>query len=446
VFLFRFTYRFAWFLITPILVFLTKYFIKKWQSGLPNRLGRFFYPDGTPMDFIPYCVWFHAVSVGEFNALYPVLEYFRGTPLVLSVGTETAHTIALKKLAEEIENNQIRLIYMPWDNPEVINRTLERIRPIAIVLTETELWPALIDKASQMSIRICVINARLSDSSFSSYNILKIFIPYLFRNLSLVLAQSNADAKKFRKLGTRIKNIKITGNIKFGSLPFINKENSNKLKSKFGYDAENIVLIAVSTHPEEEAKIISIHQELKEKYPQLRLILAPRHPERFEIVKDLIQSAAKLQTIQWSQIKAQVESYAEFEKFIQTSNDVLLVDTLGDLVQIFLVSDIAFVGGTLVEKIGGHNVLEPAAAALPVLVGPHYHKNIETVEILEKAQALYVAETLEEMRNFIERLIQDSGARVVMGANGRDFIQKNRRILKDSAEILRDFVFSNPEL
>lgn len=439
---FRFIYTLAWSIILPILVFLAKNFIKKWQHGLQNRLGNFTYPDGTEMDFIPYSVWFHAVSVGEFNALYPVLEYFRGTPIVVSTGTQTAQNIAEKKLEEDILNNQIRLIYMPWDHPKIVNRVMEKIKPSALVLTETELWPALIDKASQMNTKICMINARLSDSSFNSYRVLKIFVPWLFKNLSLILAQSKIDAQRFKDLGSRIKNIKVTGNIKFGSLPLLNREGSLKLKESFGYGPENLILIAASTHPEEEAKIISMYQDLREKYPELRLILAPRHPERFEIVKDLIQAAAKLETVRWSEIKAQVESYASFEKFIKSSTDVLLVDTLGDLIKLFLVSDMAFVGGTLVEKVGGHNVLEPAAAAVPVLIGPYYFKNTDTVEILEKAQALHVSETTEEMRNFIERLINDPGARLAMGANGRDFVNKNRKILKNTAEQLRDFVFS----
>jgi 3-deoxy-D-manno-octulosonic-acid transferase len=377
-------------------------------------------------------IWFHAISVGELNALIPLLYAFMGRPLVLSVGTTTAHKLAQDKLKEEIETNLIRLIYMPWDHPYIVSKVLDQIQPSAVILMESEIWPALINEAYKRQIKTIVINAKLSDISLKYYKLATWFIAPIFRKLSLVLAQSAQHCRKYIEMQVDPDHVYMTGNIKFAALPDIKASANHDLRAELGYSKENIVWVCGSTHPEEETLLVAIFQELQTEFPELRLILAPRHPERFNTVETIINSAAHLIPHRFSRHCEELAT-----KQSSGQNDILLIDTIGDLMKIYSIANIVLVGGTINETIGGHNVLEPACHAAPVVVGPYFHKNTEMVHMLEQADGLLIAETKEDIRLIIKDLASHEHKRIVMGANGKKLVESNRKILTNVATKLK---------
>lgn len=383
----------------------------------------------TESDSLEKPVWFHAVSVGELNALIPIFKNFQGMRLVLSVTTQTAFELAQTKLKNEIEHNQIRLFYMPWDHPWIVNKVLARIRPRAIILMESEIWPALIYEAKKRSVKLLIINAKISDSSFEMYKSFYFIFRPIFSMFDLILAQSPAYSRHYIELGVPKNKVFMEGNMKFSVLPSL-KYDKDEFKESLGYKSEDLIWVCASTHEEEEAILISIFQELKDQFQNLKLIIAPRHPERFSIVENLINSAAKLIPVRLSA-----------NQRIESQDDVLLVDTIGDLYDIFCISNIAFVGGTLNEKVGGHNVLEPASCNIPVFIGPFYHKNRAVVDMLEEAQGLYIAETKEEIKIFLKDLLSHPDKRVLMGANAKKLVDLNKKIVFNVANKIKELVY-----
>jgi len=469
---FYFLYYIGWSLAIPVLVFLSKTFIPKWKSGLDNKLGRLNpedFPDLAkakkslqPTRHLQGPIWFHAVSVGELNALIPLLQFFSGLRIVLSVTTQTAYEMAKNKLQDDLENNRIKLFYMPWDHPEIIQKTLLRIRPCAIILMESEIWPALLIEASNLGIKLGIINAKLSDKSLKLYQLLpQVFYP-IFKTLDLVLCQSPADSRKYLTMRVPKEKIYMTGNMKFSAIPTKSHAEAMQFRDLIGYKTSDLIIVCGSTHEEEEALLISIFQELKGVYPSLRLILAPRHPERFATVEDFINSAAKLVPIRLSKLKTSINARArlnleekasisdilkavseidEHEDLdnlkVKSANDVVLVDTIGDLMDMFSISNIAIIGGTINEKIGGHNVLEPASCGIPVVIGPFYHKNKFMVESLEEAGGIRIAEAKEDLRLILDSIIKNPDLRILMGAQGKNLTQKHKKISFNVAEKIK---------
>jgi len=428
--IFNILYLFIWTLILPALCLLAHSFIPKWKPGLKMRLGELdptIFP--TESEGIERPVWFHAVSVGELNALIPIFNNFQGMRIVLSLTTHTAYNLAQSKLKEEIETNRIRVFYMPWDHPNIVKKVITRIKPRAIVLMESEIWPALINEAHSRKIKLIIINAKLSDSSFENYrNLYFIFRP-IFSKFDLLMTQSPNDSRKFIRLGINKSKILMTGNMKFSILPS-QKRNKEEFRQDLGYTSKDLLWVCGSTHEEEEVVLISIFQEIREEFPELRLILAPRHPERFSIVEDMINSAAKL-------IPVRLSSSLK----IETQEDILLVDTIGDLYDIYSISDLAFVGGTLNLKVGGHNVLEPASCKIPVLVGPSYHKNTQIIDMLEESEGLLVAETKEDIRILLKDLLSNSHKRILMGVNAKKLVDDNKKIIFTVAQKLKEVIY-----
>lgn len=454
-------YFFVWTLILPFLVLAALTFVAKWRDAVRQKLG--FLPGNLKNIYKnKKRIWFHTVSVGEFNAALPVIQSFSGETLVVSTGTKTAQEMAAKKLAREIEVGKVILIYMPWDHPLIMFFSFMQIKPSHLITLETEIWPALLFTAKLFKTPVAVINARLNDSSFAWYKAFSFFFRDVFSSFSLVLSQSATDNRKFIEMGLSRDNTIMLGNIKFALTPAIAPERIPALRESFGYQEDSMVLLAASTHEEEEAVILSIYAELKELFPQLRLIIAPRHPERFDIVEDYINSAANLIPLRFSKIKAEYDKYQEkiriekasYEKrglslefkakplkpFIENCNDVLLVDTIGDLAKIMAAADIAFVGGTIPDNVGGHNVLEPAVYGIPVLIGVNYFKNVETVEMMEAEGALEVGQTKQELKFALKSLLESDDKRVLMGARALNTMKKNQQILKSCIEKLNDFI------
>ncbi len=393
-------YFIGWTLALPVLCLLSLFVIKKWKSSLLQKLTifdkDFFYAysrnknqfknfsdtrlssskkrslpgvnehfegesnavdENFEIDSKP--VWFHAVSVGELNALLPVLDHFSGISMIISVTTKTAYELAHLKLKNKIEANQIKVFYMPFDHPLLIKRIFKLVNPQALVLLESEIWPALFAEAKNAGVKLAIINAKLSDKSFKAYDALSIFFRPILNMVDVFLVQTADYSRKLLRLGVNKDKVFVLGNIKFSSLPKLDNFNATEFRSELGYHKDDVLLVCASTHEEEEATLISIFHELKEDFDNIRLIIAPRHPERFNTVKEIVDSAAKL-----------IPHFYTDDEPIANVDDVLIVNTIGDLLKFYAISDIAFMGGTLNEKIGGHNILEPAFFAKPIVSGP----------------------------------------------------------------------------
>ena len=429
-------YEIFWQLLMPVLWLLSETTVSKWKDGFRSRQAKEF------NDLPAKPIWFHAVSVGEFNAMLPILKYFSEFNIIVSTTTASSQALAKKKLAAEIMEGRLQVIYMPFDAPSIIQKTFSIIKPKALIIMETEIWPALIYEAYIREIPTSIINARLADKSFKQYKSSLFLFNWIFNKLSLVLAQSPEDSRKFLELKAPADKVFMTGNMKFAVIPEIKKDQSANLKRSMGFTKDHILMVAASTHPGEESALISMYQELKDKYPNLRLAIAPRHPERFSVVEDLILSAAKVEVVRYSKSNFK-ETGADND--LLTSNDILLIDTIGDLMNFFAVADIAFVGGTLVDKIGGHNVLEPAAYALPIVIGPFYFKNTDVVELLENSGALEVLESKLALKDFIDTLVKDKERRVIMGSQAYKVVNKNKEVLVTVVDKLKTMLNASLE-
>lgn len=415
-------------MILPVLAFLSYFVIGKWKSALKQRLTIF------DEDFFyiyqnTKCIWFHAVSVGEFNALMPVLDHFKGMSMIVSVTTTAAYELAQLKLQKEIEENKIKVFYMPYDHPLLIKRIFKLIKPQALVLLESEIWPALFAEAKNSGAKLAIINAKISDKSFKAYDALSIFFRQIFNMVDVFLVQTADYSRKLLKLGVNKDKVFVLGNIKFSSLPKFENFNADDFRLKLGFSEDDILLLCASTHEEEEATLVALFQELKEKFKNIRLIIAPRHPERFNTVRDIVNSAAKL-----------IPHFYTESPLIKNENDVLIINTIGDLLKFYAITDIAFMGGTLNEKIGGHNVLEPAFFAKPIVSGPHYHNNTQLYEMMLEAQGLVVAETKEELRIELEDLITNPDKRTILGLCAKKLTDANSKIVYNLSAKLKEYI------
>lgn len=435
--IFFFFYELVWIILIPILYILSRTSIPKWRNSFKQRMGL------NLGSFPSQALWFHAVSVGELNALIPLLAFFDGFNIVVSTTTESSQELAKKKLAHKIDEGRLKLIYMPFDSPSTIEKTFMLMKPKALIIMETEIWPSLIHIANKKQVPIAIINARLADKSFNNYKRAYFFFHWIFSKISLVLAQTPEDSRKFLSLNVSPEKVFMTGNIKFAVLPSSKKDQNPDLKRSIGFDYGDLVIIAASTHAGEEAAVLSMYQELRLEHPDLRLAIAPRNPDRFSVVEELISSAAKLEAVRYSQTPFKRKN--EDNKLLK-SEDVLLIDTIGDLMNFFAISDIAFIGGTLADDVGGHNVLEPAAFALPVVVGPFYYKNTDIVEQMEKAGALEVVESKLELKEFIELLLESKERRVIMGSQAYKIVTENRKILKTVTDKLNEFIVKESKI
>ena len=325
----------------------------------------------------PYActLWLHAVSVGEVNAAVPLVNALRrGRPdlrLLVTTITPTGSERVRALWGYDVEH-----VYLPYDLPGAVGRFLAHYRPHLAMIMETELWPNLLFGCRDAGVPVYILNARLSERSLRGYRVLAPIVSRALRTVHTVAAQSMADGMRFMRLGAVSGQVVETGNLKFDV-------NVPDTLSAFAAEcraacAGRPVWIAASTHADEEGPVVAIHRRLRERFPDLLLLWAPRHPERFRSAAELARSVG------WA---VATRSRARWPG---PHDDVFVIDTLGELMQFYACADIAFVGGSL-QPVGGHNLLEPAAAGTPVVTGPHLHNFSEIARRLDDAQALCIA-------------------------------------------------------
>lgn len=372
------------------------------------------------------CIWFHAVSVGEVNLLAPVLHRCQlkrpDVELVVSTTTETGYDLARQKYRE------LTVFFFPMDFTWAVRNAIERIRPSLIVLAELEVWPNFIRGArvrqrlidppndvsvgkSRFEIPLAIINGRLSESSWRGYQRLKWLLQSSFRRLNLVAAQNETYADRFRELGCHHDAVIVTGSVKYDGVPTDRmNEKTVQLRKLAGIQPGEFVFLAGSTQLEEDLLAARVYWELIELHPQLRLILAPRHPDRCAALVRALEELG-LAVTRRSSLDSAAAASAPKENGNQPTQivrqpTVLLIDVIGELGAWWGVADAAYVGGSMGAR-GGQNMIEPAAYGIPVSFGPHT-KNFQTVvSQLLSADAATVVHDQFELNQFLTRALTD---------------------------------------
>lgn len=355
-------------------------------------------------------VWLHAVSVGEVNAAAPVVNALRAQrPDLRWVITTITPTGSERVRA--LWGDAVDHVYLPYDVPGCVARFLRQFQPQIALILETELWPNLLFGCQQRQIPVYILNARLSARSLRGYRLLSPLIRRALRTVTFVAAQSEDDARRFVQLGAAPEQVAALGNLKFD----IKAPARQDMIQAF---AEHVppgrpVWIAASTHEGEEAAVLEIHRQLRQKHPGLLLLWVPRHPERFEKVVAL----GREQGWQVATRTAQRWPLADTEVFV--------VDTLGELMGFFACASVAFVGGSL-QPIGGHNLLEPAAMATATVTGPHLHNFSEISRRMREAGALLIGEDRQQVEQLLDALLRDQARCQAMVQAGLDLVANGR--------------------
>ncbi|ANS84169.1 Lipid IV(A) 3-deoxy-D-manno-octulosonic acid transferase [Vibrio scophthalmi] len=367
-------------------------------------------------------IWIHAVSVGECIAATPLIKAIKAEcPEQTIVVTTTTSTGAeqIEKLGDLVEHR-----YMPIDFSFAVRGFLRTIQPEKMLIIETELWPNTLHTVHSAGIPIIVVNARLSEKSCLNYARLQPLFNLIQPCLSKVLCQSQADAERFARLGIQQEKLEITGSIKFDiQISDTIKQKGKELRGKLGNNRP--IWIAASTHKGEDELLLAAHQEVLKQHPNALMILVPRHPERFNAVFEL-------------------SNEAQFKTVRRTSNEtvtedtqVYLGDTMGEMLILMGAADISFIGGSLLgDKVGGHNVLEPAALGVPVITGPSYFNFKEITDELVAKHGIWL-KSADELSEALITLFEQPHAREQLIAGANKMVTCNQGALKQTLQLIR---------
>ena len=364
------------------------------------------------------CIWVHAVSVGEVQAAAALVntlrERYPDIPIVVTTFTPTG-----AGRARALFKDRAQVRYLPFDLPGAVRRFFKKIQPRIAVIFETELWPNLYHECGRRRVPLVLASARLSARSVGRYRRLGALFRETLAQGVVIAAQGEADANRFRSLGSDPGNTHVTGNLKFDfSLPADIAGRGRVLREYYAPGRQ--VWVAGSTHGGgEEDALIEAQKLVRNRLPNALLVMAPRHPNRFgEVAAQLVSRGVRF--IRRSQTPA-AGAIAEA--------DILLLDSLGELLDFYAAGDVAFVGGSLVP-IGGHNLLEPAALGMPILTGPYNSNSAEAARLLISSGAAQLTENPQDLADKVIALLKDPEARARMGQEGRAFVEANKGALQ----------------
>lgn len=373
----------------------------------------------------PGCLWVHAVSVGETRAALPLIRALQArypeTPLLVTTTTLTGSRQVRAALGDRVWH-----VYAPYDLPGAARRFLRRARPRLAVIMETELWPNLLRRCARAGVPALIANARLSARSARGYGRVGPLTRAMLRDVSLIAAQTAADAERFLALGAP--RVQVAGNLKYDlTLPDTLPEQGQTLRRTL-LGARRPVWVAASTHAGEEELMLEAFAALRPRWPTLLLLLVPRHPERFDGVANLCRERG-----------LRVARRSEGQ-ICAADTAVFLGDSMGELLLFYAAADVAFVGGSLVGT-GGHNVLEPALLGLPVLFGPHMFNFTEAGQRLLDAEAAWQIAGAETLAAAVDRLLADSGSAREAGRRGRAVVEQQRGSLATLLAMIEQLLF-----
>ncbi len=370
-------------------------------------------------------IWLHAASLGEAKTLIPLIEnlLLKQEQIVVTTVTPTGAFVILKQYKH---NPNVRHIFVPYDINLLINRFIKAVKPKQCIIIETEIWPGLIHACCKHKIKISLINGRLSTKSTASYKKLAWFFDPYLQYISIFCVQSKSDVDRFKALNIPDHKIHLTGNLKFDCVI----GNYDKASITDYIDLQNrFVIVCASTHDNEEEIILDIFKELYQSFSNLNLLLVivPRHPERFMSVEKLAFNKG-FNTISKTALIA-------IDRAATTNTQVLIGNTLGELNLYYQLADLVFVGGSLVP-IGGHNLLEPAAAAKPIVTGHHLHNFCDMSNQMLAVNGIVIANNTKELHDLLLQLIASKSMRDELANNAANFVRSNQGALAKTLELL----------
>lgn len=411
----------------------------KYVAGLRERLGLLplIKTNGRAV------IWLHCVSVGEAQAARPlaraILNHYPSHALIVSTTTLTGQRVARAVFRDDAA----AIIYFPFDWRWAVRRALRTVNPAAALIMETELWPNFLRECRRRRVPVALVNGRLSERSFRRYKLIRRFSRRFVNDLELALMQTNADAGRMRALGLAPERVLVSGNVKFDvGAEVEDLRLTDELRERFSFTDGRALIVAASTHSTEERIILEAFVRLRALRPangKVRLLIAPRHPERFAEVASLLESSG----LRWSRrsgARSEEDSYC----------DVLLLDSIGELRAVYPLADIVFIGGSLTPT-GGHNILEPAAFGVCTVTGAHTFNFKAIVESFLEADALLQLEALAEkeepaaLSNLFQGLLENDERRRALGENARAVLLKNRGATARTIKMLAPILASTTE-
>jgi 3-deoxy-D-manno-octulosonic-acid transferase len=376
------------------------------------------------------CLWLHAVSVGEVNLLMPLVRLIEEQrpdwQCVISSTTAAGMELARKKFPK------LTVFYCPLDFSWAVSAAMRRVRPDVLVLAELELWPNLVRSARRHGAKVAVINGRLSEHSFRGYGKIRPLIGWLLRQIDLIAAQDQTYAQRFRLLGARAESVHVTGSMKYdGAQTDRGNPATRRLAALAGFDHEDVVWLAGSTQEPEEEIVLDVFRRLSAEFPRLRLVLVPRHPERFQAVARLLdQSGLRWQrrsefvgqAVPDTRINCQAKPDPRDSQPLQQRPRILLVDVVGELGAWWGTARIAFVGGSFGRR-GGQNMIEPAAYGAAVSFGPNTWNFKDIVAALLAANAAVQLADAAALENFVRRCLEQPQYAGELGRRAQALVQ-----------------------
>jgi 3-deoxy-D-manno-octulosonic-acid transferase len=377
----------------------------RYRAGLQGRLGRV--PAALRSAVAGRdVIWVHAVSVGEVMAAIQLIRELKtllpGWVVVVSTTTETGQRLAAARLGSQLDGSPV--FYLPLDFKFAVRRYLAALKPQLLILMESELWPRLIEECTKAGVAVAVVNARISDRSFPRYLRLRSLWKPFLEMISLFLAQSAETAERLVKIGAPAERIKIMGNLKYDTRPVSANAMKHRLEAML---AGSRLIVAGSTLAGEEEALLAAWPAIRQAAPDTLLLIAPRHPDRFDEIMALIQTSAS-PSFRCSQL-------TQSDRLPPGS--ILLLDTIGDLASVYAIASVAFVGGSLVPK-GGHNPLEPAQFGVPVVMGPSFENFREVVGALQAHDAIRMISS-DQLATALIAMLQDIESATAQGERGR---------------------------
>jgi 3-deoxy-D-manno-octulosonic-acid transferase len=425
-FILDFLYLFAALAYSPVIVYRAVRH-KRYRAGWGQRFGKIIRKSPAKK-----CIWIHAVSVGEVNAAKTIIKELKNIhsdfEIVVSTTTDTGFT-----RANNLFGGEHQVFYFPFDFSLVMHRAFNNIRPTICLLMELEVWPNFINIAQQLNVPVIIVNGRISDKSFSRYSRIKPFAKRVFEKVSLVLAQTNEYAGRFKEIGAPDENVIVTGSLKYDTAQITDKvEGAETLSRQLNISNEKL-WVAGATGPGEEKIILDVFTRLKkqEQFKDLRLVIVPRKPERFDEVAQLIGDEG-FDFVRYNEFKGT-------DKISREKTTVILGDTMGDLRKFYCLATVIFVGRSLVPM-GGSDMMEAAALGKCTIFGPHASNFKQTVDALLEDNGAFMVENEGQLLEVMQKcLIEPDFARKI-AQNGREVIRKNQGATQKTIEHIERFL------
>lgn len=424
-------------------IFYIPYFLikAKYRYGLGMKFG--FLPKGIFKESgYKKTVWLHAVSVGEIQAARALIsklkEKFSDIRFVISTVTYTGNEIARK-----IASQNDYVIYLPFDISVITKKVVGKISPSVFIALETELWPNLLLSLNKAGVPIILINGRISDNSFKRYLLAKSFLKSILNKINVFCMQNNLYKDRIISIGAQAKNVFVTGNMKFdntdyadfsrqsGIPPQAGKTDYTDYRQKLGLKPDEEFIVAGSTHSGEERIILEVYKKLKEKYANLKLLIAPRHVDRITDIEKLVK--------QYGFTSVKISELNQLPTSNFQLSTVFLLDTMGQLKFFYGLATIVFVGGSLVRH-GGHNMIEAAVFSKAIIFGRYIFNFHDIAQVFLEDNAAIMVDNKQELQQTIERLINSPQEKTRLGQNAYNIVEKNKGATDRNIELISELI------